>query len=281
MTDQNLDTPSPRPEEQAQDDHQLIPSDQAAHVLTSFTQFLTICIHNILYYRSIYPTRTFISSRAYNLPVHQSRHPKLCSWIHDAVDAVQAQLAAGVVERIAVVIYDKHARVMERWMFDVASFPVWPDLDETEGLGAEEGENYDDDEGGEGEKGEGDLGDEDEGDVDKREDEQEDVEEEEDDEDEDGDKNEEAGGGEDDELDEEADDAESSTESVVNWANVDEQLRATVRKLAYAGEKMGPLPEGCTFTVAVELRDGGEAPISVSVSFYQFSWHQVVVTRKS
>ncbi|KAJ2967718.1 hypothetical protein NUW58_g10384 [Xylaria curta] len=43
--------------------------------------------------------------------------------------------------------------------------------------------------------------------------------------------------------------------------NVDEQLRAAVRRLAYVGEKMAPLPEACTFTVAVELRDEAQAPI--------------------
>lgn len=56
----------------------------------------------------------------------------------------------------------------------------------------------------------------------------------------------------------------------INWVNVDEQLRAAVRRLAYASEKIAPLPEGCTFTVAVELRDEAEAPIGVSASFFFF-----------
>ncbi len=63
------------------------------NLLTSFNAFLTIAIHNILYYREIYPQRTFLSAKAYNLPVHQSRHPKVCSWIQDAVDAVGGQMA--------------------------------------------------------------------------------------------------------------------------------------------------------------------------------------------
>ncbi|KAI1143116.1 DNA-binding protein [Hypoxylon sp. FL0543] len=193
----------PQSDQQAPEDQQSLPLSQASQLLTSFTQFLTICIHNILYYRSIYPAETFLTSRAYNLPVHQSRHPKVCSWIRDAVDAVQAQLVLGVVERIAVVIYDGQARVMERWMFDVAGFPAWKGVKETKVSRAEEEE----------------------------------------------------------ELAEGAGAAESSAERKLNWADVDEQFRATIRKLAYAGEKMAPLPEGCTFTIAVELRDEGEAPI--------------------
>ncbi|KAI0890269.1 DNA-binding protein [Annulohypoxylon maeteangense] len=193
-----------QPDDQFLEDQQSLPLSQASQLLTSFTQFLTICIHNILYYRSIYPTETFLTSRAYNLPVHQSRHPKVCSWIRDAVDAVKAQLILGVVERIAVVIYDGQARVMERWMFDVASFPAWKGFTEAKNIRMDE----------------------------------------------------------EDELDEEIlGNIENAMEGKVNWADVDEQLRATVRKLAYAAEKLKQLPNGCTFTIAVELRDEGEAPI--------------------
>ncbi|KAI1409200.1 DNA-binding protein [Hypoxylon sp. FL1857] len=193
----------PQSDQQPIEDQQSLPLTQASQLLTSFTQFLTICIHNILYYRSIYPAQTFLTSRAYNLPVHQSRHPKVCSWIRDAVDAVQTQLGLGVVERIAVVIYDRQAKVMERWMFDVAGFPTWKGFKEAKGPKTDE----------------------------------------------------------EDELAEGAANVESSIEGKLNWADVDEQFRATIRKLAYAGEKMAPLPDGCTFTVAVELRDEGEAPI--------------------
>lgn len=194
-----------------------IPLAQASHLLSTFTHFLTVCIHNILYYRNIYPAQTFLTSRAYNLPVHQSRHPKVCSWIRDAVDALKAQLVRGSVERIAVVIYDDKARVMERWMFDVAGFPAW--------TGFKEGK------------------------VQQRREE-------------------------DEEGDNRAEDAAATgtgtgpgaAEGKVNWSNVHEELRASIRKLAYAGEKMAPLPDGCTFTIAVELREEGEAPIGVRIA---------------
>ncbi|EMR61680.1 hypothetical protein MGN70_009808 [Eutypa lata] len=183
-----------------------IPLAQASHLLTTFTHFLTVCIHNILYYRNIYPAQTFLTSRAYNLPVHQSRHPKVCSWIRDAVDALKAQLVLGSVERIAVVLYDDKARVMERWMFDVAGFPAWAGFTE--------------------------------GKVQRREEDEEDA-----------------------SSRAEAAAGLSGVENKVNWSNVHEELRASIRKLAHAGEKMASLPEGCTFTIAVELREEGEAPI--------------------
>ncbi|KAI1367310.1 HORMA domain-containing protein [Xylaria arbuscula] len=191
---------------------------QATTLLTTFTHFLTVSIHNILYYRGLYPSATFLTSRAYNLPVHQSRHPAVCSWVRDAVDAARAQLVLGSVERLALVIYDAAGAVMERWMFDVARFPVWNgvplsnqsevDIQEKEGAA------------------------EDEEDIAAAAD-----------------------------IDAELLGGGDQQQSDINWTNVDEQLRAAVRRLAYVGEKMGPLPEGCTFSVAVELRDEAEAPI--------------------
>ncbi|KAI1131325.1 HORMA domain-containing protein [Nemania abortiva] len=194
---------------------------QATHLLTTFTHFFTVCIHNILYYRGLYPAATFLTSRAYNLPVHQSRHPTVCSWIRDAVDAVRAQIAQGAVERLAVVIYNARGAVMERWMFDVARFPAWRGLPR-DGKGKEKAwgreEDDDDEANGDAAAAAAMVG---------------------------------AGSG----------DEQQPNHQKVNWTNVDEQLRAAVRRLAYVGEKMAPLPEGCTFTLAVELRDEAEAPI--------------------
>lgn len=98
-------------------------------LITSFTDFLTVAIHTILYERSIYPQTSFLSARKYNFPVRQSRHPKVCEWINDAVVSVEAELLKGAVERIAVVIYDNTNRPLERFMFDVSHFPRIPTSD--------------------------------------------------------------------------------------------------------------------------------------------------------
>lgn len=215
-----------------------LPLPEAHTLLSSFTTFLTVCIHNILYYRSIYPQTTFLSARAYNLPVHQNRHPKVCSWIRDAVDAVSAQLAGGNVDRIAVVIHSPLSRqvapgaepvaaaagpppgsVLERWIFDVARFPAWPG-------GADAMRDFGSGPAGNGrrqmEEDDEDAGAEPGG----------------------------AGGG--------------AWPRDVNWEDVDQQLRGAVRRVAFAAEKMEALPEGCSFTVAVELKEEGQAPIGVS-----------------
>ena len=61
-------------------------------VVDAFAEFLTISIHVILYERHIYPSNSFLAARRYNVPVHQSRHPKVCQWVNDAVEAVRTEL---------------------------------------------------------------------------------------------------------------------------------------------------------------------------------------------
>ncbi|SPN99884.1 related to MUS-26 protein MUS-26, involved in DNA repair [Cephalotrichum gorgonifer] len=59
----------------------------------------------------------------------------------------------------------------------------------------------------------------------------------------------------------EAGDEGDEERSGVNWVDVEEGLRGALRRISYAAEKAGPLPSGCTFTLAVELRDEAPAPI--------------------
>ena len=61
-------------------------------VVLAFSEFLTVAIHTILYERDIYPQTSFFSARRYNYPVKQSKHPKVCRWIQDAVAAVEVEM---------------------------------------------------------------------------------------------------------------------------------------------------------------------------------------------
>lgn len=223
--------PLPGSTEQPSQQTKDVPITEARALFNSFTNFLTVSIHTILYYRDIYPRQTFLSAKAFNLPVHQSRHPKVCAWINDAVDAVLTQVAKGAVDRVAVVIHSPPdlkqqqlapGTVLERWMFDLSNFPSWPG-------GIEAMRNFRHD-GGDDQR-------------------------EEDDENASGEGNNNA------EAAIEGAPAETDPLSAINLADVDEHLRGAVRRLAYAGEQMKPLPKSCTFTVAVELRDEAEAPI--------------------
>jgi mitotic spindle assembly checkpoint protein MAD2B len=94
--------------------------------VSSFTDFLVVAIHTILYERGIYPQTSFLSARRYNFPVRQSRHPKVCEWVNDAVASVESELLKGTVDKLAVVIYNKQNKPLERFMFDVSRFPTVP-----------------------------------------------------------------------------------------------------------------------------------------------------------
>ncbi|PNP55447.1 hypothetical protein THARTR1_04277 [Trichoderma harzianum] len=113
--------PPPAPQESSLHPHDANP------LLSSFTSFLTIAIHSLLFHRRLYPPTSFLAARAYNLPVHQSRHPRLCAWIADAVAAITVQLRAGSVRRIVLAVHSPASGVRERWVFDVHRFPAWGD----------------------------------------------------------------------------------------------------------------------------------------------------------
>ncbi|KAF3043472.1 hypothetical protein E8E12_009181 [Didymella heteroderae] len=106
--------------------------------LDAFTNFLTVYIHTLLYLRSLYPRTSFVHSRFHNTSAYQSRHPLVCDWIRDAVDAVRTELLEGTVSRIGIVIFHYgnggrsgsaekgtgNVQIMERFMIDVSAFPV-------------------------------------------------------------------------------------------------------------------------------------------------------------
>lgn len=94
--------------------------------VTTFADFLAVATHTILYERNIYPSTSFLSARKYNFSVRQNRHPKVCAYIIDAIAAVEAELLKGTVDRVVIVIYDKHDTPLERFVFDVSFFPYVP-----------------------------------------------------------------------------------------------------------------------------------------------------------
>lgn len=100
-----------------------------AALVTAFCDFLTVAIHSILFERKLYPPESFISARKYNYVVRQSRHPKVCQWITDAVAAVETELLKGTVARVAVVIFSPAHQPLERFLFDLSKFPSVPKED--------------------------------------------------------------------------------------------------------------------------------------------------------
>lgn len=119
-------------------------STQSA-LTTTLSSFLTVSIHHILFLRRIYPPVSFLSTRAYNYPVRQNRHPAVCAWVISAVDAVRDQLEKGTVEKVAVCIFEcENNEVLERWTFDLRALPMVDhrEMDTMfEGRGTEGGED--------------------------------------------------------------------------------------------------------------------------------------------
>jgi mitotic spindle assembly checkpoint protein MAD2B len=167
-----------------------------AALISNFGDFLTVAIHTILYERHIYPLDTFITAKKWNYPIRQSRHPKVCKWINDAVAAVQDELLKGTVERVAVVIYSQYSQPLERFMFDLSKFPVVAREDFHTPIERLSPSGQ-----------------------------------------------------------------QRPTPSKPASVDLEEQFRAVMAKLTVCDTMLKPVPSGCTFTVAIELKDMADPPI--------------------
>lgn len=181
-----------------------------AAILGHVTYFLTVAIHTILFERNVYPDYSFTTVRAYNLPVRQSRHPEVCSWIQSAVAAVRAELVKGAVARVVVAIaHPDTYQILERYVFDLERLPYVPKKeldtpivwDEEQSKGSDEPQEEPKDPYGPGGEREFEL------------------------------------------------------------VDLTEQLRATLASISVCRRRLKSVPKGCTFTVAIELKDDADAPI--------------------
>lgn len=50
----------------------------------------------------------------------------------------------------------------------------------------------------------------------------------------------------------------------VNLVDAEEQPRATLIELQHRGKELSPLPEDCTYTFVLELKDEAEPPTEVN-----------------
>ncbi|EEP75530.1 predicted protein [Uncinocarpus reesii 1704] len=98
--------------------------DTYARLVSSFSSFLAVSMHQILYLRSVYPPVTFLPVREYNHPVKQSRHPRVCSWVSDACASVEVELLKSTLSAVSFVIVSARTnRPLERFTFDVSRMP--------------------------------------------------------------------------------------------------------------------------------------------------------------
>ena len=130
-------------------------TNTTSHVLSThralvdtLSSFLTVCTHHILYLRRIYPPLSFLSTRAYNYPVRQNRHPSVCAWVNDAIAAVRDQLNKNTIANISLCIFECDSnRVLERWTFDLHSFPSVAKRDRDVPFSSDTNDNNTSDEG--------------------------------------------------------------------------------------------------------------------------------------
>lgn len=156
-------------------------------LLSQLSDYLTVSFHTILHARRCYPLNSFLLARAYNFPVAQSRHPKVCEWIQSAVAAVISEVRKGAVARVALVIaHSTSQKPLERFCWDLSRLAVISKSDSDAPIVRQGDKRF-----SEGKE-----------DVD-----------------------------------------------------LSEQLRATLSALSTCGTRLRPVPEGCTFSVAIELKD--------------------------
>ena len=106
------------------------PAPTFRSLIVAFTDFLTVATHTILYERAVYPQTSFLSAKKYNHIARQSRHPRVCDWINDAITSVETELLKGGVEKVAMVVISKSNKALEQFVFDVSSFPCVPTGDQ-------------------------------------------------------------------------------------------------------------------------------------------------------
>ncbi|KAF2667313.1 DNA-binding protein [Microthyrium microscopicum] len=93
-------------------------------LVAHFLDFLIICIHTILYERDVYPRESFVAIRRYNYPVRHSQVPEVKEWINEAIDSIEVEMKKGAVERVCLIIFSRFGDPLERFVFDLASFPT-------------------------------------------------------------------------------------------------------------------------------------------------------------
>lgn len=305
--------------------------DEAARLYSTLHHFFEVAVHGILYYRKLYPERAFAAATAFDVPVHQSRHPAVCAWVRAAVEQVMAQIAGGEAEAgaredalpkdhvnaVAVVVHAPYettastkssqahsippGAVLERWVFDVRHLPRgWPggaDALRQAQKNSDKRGRQDEDREKERERRErrrrrrspdkpaADSGkDDEEGEENETEgrynyyDEEEEFAnaESEAELEESGSEN----GDNDDKQDgNSAEEPEESTDTM-NWKDLQDQLRGVLQRLAQAGQQVTALPDGCTFTMAIELGNENKLKGNIKSRDMDTNWIPEVGSRK-
>ncbi|KAI9033163.1 DNA-binding protein [Hyaloraphidium curvatum] len=84
-------------------------------------EFLEVLIHQILYTRGVYPSSMFERRRKWNVPVWQSRHPELNSYVRETLLACAGDLEKGRIARTHIRLIDRDGSVLETFSLSIPS----------------------------------------------------------------------------------------------------------------------------------------------------------------
>ncbi|XP_020598776.1 DNA polymerase zeta processivity subunit isoform X2 [Phalaenopsis equestris] len=87
---------------------------QTARILV---EFLEVAINCIVFLKGFYPAGAFERRRYMNVVVQKARHPQLDNYIHSATSELLPFIQKGLIERVAVIFYDKDHIPVERFVF--------------------------------------------------------------------------------------------------------------------------------------------------------------------
>eukprot|EP00262_Sarcandra_glabra_P021725 TRINITY_DN929_c1_g1_i1.p1 TRINITY_DN929_c1_g1~~TRINITY_DN929_c1_g1_i1.p1 ORF type:complete len:205 (-),score=24.81 TRINITY_DN929_c1_g1_i1:232-846(-) len=83
-------------------------------------EFLEVAINSIVFLKGVYPPSAFERRRYMNVVVHRALHPQLKDYIPSAVQGLFPFINKGLVERVAVIFFDKENIPSERFVFKLS-----------------------------------------------------------------------------------------------------------------------------------------------------------------
>lgn len=86
--------------------------------MQAVSTLLEVTLHTLLCVRGVYPPSTFARRRAHGVPVYQSRHPEVRSYIANVVQGLSKDLELGLLRRVTVVIKAMDGLPLERFIID-------------------------------------------------------------------------------------------------------------------------------------------------------------------
>ncbi|KAG6613591.1 Mitotic spindle assembly checkpoint protein MAD2B [Phytophthora cinnamomi] len=83
-------------------------------------EFLEAAVHEFLFAWQVYPKESFEQRVLYDVPIHMSRHPLLCEYIHSMLAGCRAWLLRAELEKLCVILLSKEGRTMDTLVVEAA-----------------------------------------------------------------------------------------------------------------------------------------------------------------